>query len=142
MGNSACQGRRNHDGTEGYAVTRRVLPREEYGRLVGTYLEPLIDYLPADADVVVVEDADGAIVACSSLFQRDHLEGSWIAEAHRDTPGVFWSLLQGIKATAKRRGSARLVTASEDDRMTEFLMRMHAEPLPGQHFVWPLTRES
>ena len=119
---------------------RRILPREEYGRLVGTYLEPLIDAFPPDADVLVVEDADGRIVGCSSLFARDHVEGTWIAEAHRDQPGVFWQLFQGIKATARRRGSARLVTASDDDRMTEFLHKMHAEELPGVHFVWPMVQ--
>lgn len=124
----------------GAGFSRRILPRAEYPRLVGTYLEPLIDALPEDTDVIVVEDADGAIVGCSSLFRRDHVEGTWIAEGHRNAPGVFWSLFQGIKVTAKRRGSERLVTGSMDDRMTEFLMRMHAEPLPGVQFVWPMTR--
>lgn len=120
----------------------RVLSRADYVRLVGTYLEPLIEHFPADAEVIVVEDEGGQIVGCSSLFARDHVEGTWIAEAHRNAPGVFWALLRGIKATAKQRGSDRLVTGSMNDRMTEFLLRMHAEPLPGQHFVWPLTRES
>jgi hypothetical protein len=123
-------------------MTRRLLPREEYGRLVGTYLEPLIDAFPPDTDVIVVEDDAGQIVGCSSLFARDHVEGTWIAEAHRDHPAVFWSLLHGIKATAHQRGSARVLTASMDDRMTDFLGRMHAEPLPGVHFVWPILRES
>ena len=123
-------------------MIRRILPRDEYGRLAGTYLEPLIDFLPPDTDVVVVEDDEGQIIGCSSLFQRDHLEGTWIAPDHRDTPGVFWSLLCGIKATAKRRGSERILTASMDDRMTAFLHRMHAEPVPGEHFVWPIVRES
>lgn len=123
-------------------MTRRVLPRAEYARLVGTYLEPLIDHFPADTDVVVVEDDAGEIVGCSSVFSRDHVEGTWIAEVHRNAPGVCWSLFQGIKATAKRRGTSRLLTGSMDDRMTEFLLRMHAERLPGEQFVWPLTRES
>ena len=126
----------------GGQVTRRILPRSEYRRLVGTYLEPLIDALPDDAEVVIVEDADGQIVGCSSIFARDHVEGTWIAEGHRNAPGVFWSLLQGIKQTAKRRGSARILTASMDDRMTAFLHRMHASELPGTHFVWPIVRES
>ena len=126
----------------GSEVTRRILPRDEYSRLVGTYLEPLIDALPDDAEVVIVEDADGQIVGCSSIFARGHVEGTWIAEGHRNAPGVFWSLLQGIKQTAKRRGTDRLVTGSVDDRMTEFLTKMHAIPLPGIQFVWPLKRES
>ena len=121
---------------------RRILPREEYGRLVGTYLEPLIDYFPPDTDVLVVEDADGTIVACTSLFRRDHLEGTWIAEAHRDQPDVFWQLFNGIKATAKRRGDTSVVTASMDERMTAFLGRTRARPIPGEHFVWPVVRES
>jgi hypothetical protein len=109
---------------------------------VGTYLEPIMDALPLDADVVVVEDDAGAIVACSSIFSRDHVEGTWIAESHRNAPRVFWSLLEGIKATGKRRGTSRLLTASMDDRMTQFLQRQHAEQLPGLHFVWPIVKES
>lgn len=123
-------------------MTRRILAREDYGRLVGTDLEPCIDALPADTDVIVVEDPEGRIIGCSSIYSRDHVECTWIAEDHRDEPGVFWSLFQGIRATARRRGSNRLVTGSVDDRMTAFLLKMHAEPLPGQQFVWPLTRES
>ena len=121
-------------------MTRRILPREEYGRLVGTYLEPLIEALPADADVIVVED-EGRIVACSSIFARDHVECTWIAEDHQDQPAVFWSLLHGIKTQARHRGSLRVLTASMDDRMTEFLNHV-AEPLPGAHFVWPMQKES
>ncbi len=119
-------------------MTRRLLDRADYGRLVGTYLEPLIDALPPDADVIVVEDPDGRIVGCSSIFARDHVECTWIAEEHRNQPGVFWQLLQGLKATARRRGSERILTASMDARMTAFLHRMHAEPVPGEHFVWPI----
>lgn len=122
----------------GYA--RRILPREEYARLVGTYLEPLIEAFPDDADVIVVEDAEGQIVGCSSIFRRDHVEGTWIREGHRNAPAVLWSLLGGIKATARRRGSFRILTASDDERMTEFLHRMRAEELPGVHFVWPIVK--
>lgn len=123
-------------------MTRRILPREDYGRLVGTYLEPLIDRLPADADVIVVEDADGQIVACSSIFARDHVECTWIEDGHRNSPGVFWQLFRGIKATAKRRGSALVLTAAMDDRMSDFLASMRAERIPGVHYVWPIGKDS
>lgn len=123
-------------------MTPKILARKDYGRLVGTSMEPAIDILPADTDVIVVEEDDGTIVACSSIFARDHVEFTWIAEAHRNSPKVFWSLFQAIKTTAKRRGSDCVVTASMDDRLTAFLLRLHAEQLPGQHFVWPLVRES
>ncbi len=122
-------------------MTRRILTRDEYPRLVGTYLEPLIAVLPPDADVIVVEDAEGRIVGCSSIFARDHVECTWIAEDHRNTPDVFWSLLRGIKAQARQRGSLRVLTASMDERMTAFLHHV-AVPLPGEHFVWPLVKES
>ena len=122
-------------------MTRRILPRDEYPRLAGTYLEPLIAVLPSDTDVIVVEDDAGRIVGCSSIFARDHVECTWIAEDHRDHPDVFWSLLRGIKAQARQRGSLRVLTASMDERMTEFLNHV-AVPLPGEHFVWPMRRES
>lgn len=123
-------------------MTRRILPRDEYARLVGTDLGPLADRLPPDTDVIVVEDEAGAIVGCAAIFCRDHVECAWIAEPHRNEPDVFWSLFSGIRKTAECRGSSRLVTASIDDRMAEFLMQMHAEPLPGRHWVWPIARES
>lgn len=122
-------------------MTRRLLPREDYGRLVGTYLEPIAHALPDDTDVIVVEDDDGRIVGCSSIFSRDHVEGTWIAEDHRSEPAVFWALLHGIQRTARDRGSLRVLTSSMDDRMTEFLEHV-AEPLPGAHFVWPMRKES
>lgn len=123
-------------------MTRRILPRSEYARLVGTYLEPLKDALPPDADVIVVEDESGQIVACSSLFFRDHVEGTWIAEAHRGHAGTVRQLLEGIRQTARLRGTDRLLTASMDDAMTRLLNKLGAEPLPGQHFVWPMRKES
>lgn len=123
-------------------MTRRILPRAEYSRLVGTYLEPLIDVFPADADVVVVEDADGAIVGCSSLFAREHVEGTWIAEAHRGKAAVARVLLDGIRATAQYRHAERVVTASMDEAMTRLLGKLGATQLPGLHFVWPMEKES
>ncbi|MES2531839.1 MAG: GNAT family N-acetyltransferase [Pseudomonadota bacterium] len=123
-------------------MTRRVLPRDEYARLVGTYLEPLIEWFPADADVIVVEDDAGAIIGCSSLFTRCHVEGTWIAEAHRGRTGVARSLLEGIRATAQRRHADRVLTASMDDAMTRLLGKLGATALPGIHFVWPMERES
>jgi len=123
-------------------MTRRILSRDEYPRLVGTYLEPLIEALPLDADVIVVEDANGVIVGCSSLFHRDHVEGSWIAEAHRHHSVVARHLLKGIRDTAQMRGTERLITASMDDLMTQLLDKLGATLLPGLHYVWPIGKES
>ena len=120
----------------------RILDRADYGRLVGTYLEPLIDALPPDTDVMIVEDSDGRIVGCSSMYARDHLECTWTAEDCRDDPHVFWALFRIIRETARMRGSMRILTASMDDRMSQFLDRMGAEHLPGAHYVWPIVKES
>lgn len=104
----------------------------------------MIDALPMDADVIVVEDGEGRIVACSSLFARDHVEFTWIDAAHRGHPGTVRQLLDGIRQTARRRGTVRLLTASEDEDalMTHLLGKLGAERLPGIHFVWPIGRES
>lgn len=119
----------------------RVLSHEDYGRLVDTNLAPFLDAFPEDTDVVVVEDEAGVIVGCVSMFHRDHVEGLWIAEGHRNEPGVFWTLVQGIRATARQRGTARLVAGTTTDRMAACLRTLHATPLPGTLWVWPMDRE-
>lgn len=128
-------------------MTRRLLDRCDYGRLVGTALEPLIDTLPADTDVIVVEDADGRIVGSAAIFTREHVECPFVAEDHRNHPGVFWLLLQGIRLTARRRGATRIVAGSiadaeGEDRIGAFLAKMHAEPMPGTLWAWPIGKES
>ena len=115
-------------------MTRRVLPREEYGRLAGTELEAIVPYLPADAQVLVIEDADGAIVGCWSAFSLVHVEGCWIAPAHRGKGRVALNLLQGIRQIARRMGAQAVNTASVSSEVSALLRKLGAVQLEGDHF--------
>lgn len=77
-------------------MTTRILPREDYGRLVGTLLECAISSLPVDSQVVVVED-NGAIVGCAALYPVWHLDGVWVAPAYRKKTTVARRLVRVIR---------------------------------------------
>ena len=116
-------------------MTRRILPREEYSRLVGTYLEPLKDALPLDADVVVVEDSKGVIVGAWSAFTMTHLEGIFIAPEYRKQGSVARRLLSGMREVLQARGTHRVLTAAESDDVEALIVRLGGQKLPGAHFV-------
>lgn len=114
-------------------MTTRTLPREEFGRLVGTELEAVAPILPPAATVLVVEDA-GQIVGCWALFPVWHAEGLWIAPAHRGKGGVARRLLAGLRTAAHAQGARAVATAATDERVESMLDRLGAVALPGVHF--------
>lgn len=118
----------------GGEVTSRILPRAEYGRLAGTELEAVAPVLPADADVLVVEDADGAIVGCWAAFALVHVEGVWIAPEHQGRSGVARRLLAGMRAIAGARGARAVNTASVSPDVSGMLRKLGAVQLEGEHF--------
>lgn len=123
-------------------MTHRILLPSEYARLAGMTLDVLLPHLPADACVLVVEDADGRVVACTSFFPMWHLEGTEIHQDYRHHPSVVRHLLTGIRETARDLGADRILTAATDDDIRGYLERLHAEPLPdATHYVWPLGQE-
>jgi hypothetical protein len=80
-------------------VTPRFLPVAEWPRLTGTLLDPAWQGLdPATDRVIVIEDAVGAIVACSALIHAYHLEGTWVAPAWRGSVAVGRHLLRAQRA--------------------------------------------
>lgn len=81
----------------GDLMQSRLLPREEWPRLVGTLLGETWPHLPPTARVVVVENAQGDIVGCSALFQEWHQEGTWVADAYRGSIAVGRHLLRGMR---------------------------------------------
>lgn len=122
-------------------MTRRILPREDWDRLVGWDLAQLAAHLPPDACVLVVEDEHGEIIAVTSAFSMVHLEGTQIAAAHQGKAAAARRLLEGIAHLGKRMGVRRMVTASINEPVAAFLERMGAERLPGEHWVLPMREE-
>jgi len=118
----------------GRQVTHRILPRADYGRLVGTELEALAPHLPEDAQVLVVEDEHGAIVGCWSAFSLLHVEGVWTSYTHRGKSSVARHLLAGMREIAKNRGAQAVNTASVDEDVSAMLHKLGAVKLTGEHF--------
>lgn len=119
-------------------MTPRILPPEEYAKLAGTPLEVLAPYLPAGAQVLVIEDDDGAVLGTWSAFPLWHLEGFWIDEAHRQRGGVARRLLAAMRQVLVGVQAHRVTTAADTDAMRGWLERLGAEQLPGTHYVWPM----
>ena len=109
-------------------MTTRVLPPEEWNRLTGTQLETVVPILPSEAQVLVVESGD-AIVACVALYPMWHLEGLWIGQMAATRP-----LLESIRAHTQTLPA--VVSWAQNPVVGNFLTRLGAELLPGQHFAW------
>jgi N-acetylglutamate synthase-like GNAT family acetyltransferase len=118
----------------GGEMIARVLPPTEYGRLAETESAAILEVLPPGGQVVVVEDADGAIAACWCLFPLIHVEGVWIAPAHRQKGVVARRLLDAMRQTARRMGAVAVNTASQSAEVTTMLRKLGAVQLEGEHF--------
>ena len=90
----------------------RILPPEEWGRLVDTPLESSWqDLNPSWAKVLVVEDGD-RIVGCWTLLSIWHLEGLWIAPDYRQKTSVARRIWVGMKRLMGSVGAGAAVTAA------------------------------
>jgi hypothetical protein len=112
-------------------VTTRVLPPAEWNRLAETELGPALPHLdPASATVFVVEDVDGAIVGCWSLITVAHVEGLWIAPAHRRRGRVLvklWALLCELTGA---RSLSSVLTAAVSPEVTRLIESRGGVALP------------
>jgi hypothetical protein len=119
-------------------VTTRILPPEEYPRLAGTELELVWPTLPMDAAVVVVEDG-GEIIGCWAAFLLAHVEGVWVAPAHRGKTSVARRLLGGMRrALAEHFGASGAITGAMSDEVRGILAGLGATKLPGDHYTLTL----
>lgn len=122
-------------------MTTRLLPPDEWPRLIGTELETVWPLLDRDrAQIVVVEDDAGAIVGCWALFPLIHAEGVWIAPEHRGKAVVARHLYRGMVQTARAMQARTVLTAAVDEDVTRLLAHLQAQQLPGQHFVLTIGR--
>jgi hypothetical protein len=111
--------------------TTRVLPPAEWPGLVGTELEVVWPHMRPQDSVVVVEDR-GDIVGCWALLTVKHVEGLWIAPAHRGRSSVGRRLLAGMGALVGP--STPVFTAALTDDVRQLLSRIGTR-LPGDHYV-------
>lgn len=112
----------------------RTLPQAEWPRLVGTELETVWPHLdPSRATVIVVERA-GQILACWAKLTVTHLEGLWIAPAHRKGT-VGGRLLAAMRAAVQADGSPTVMTSALSPDIEALITHYGGQPLPGAHFV-------
>jgi hypothetical protein len=117
----------------------RLLPPEEWSRLAGTDLEAHWPHFnPAQTDVMVVEH-EGQIIGCLSMLKVFHVEGLWIAEAHRRKGAVMRHLLELMQATAETHDTRGLVAGAITQQMRDVLAGLGASALPDQ-FVIPVSQ--
>lgn len=118
----------------------RVLPPDEWGRLVGMECETVVPHLRPGRDQVVVVERDGVIVGSWVLLWVLHAECVWVAPAVRGSRGVVRRLLEGMRAAARSLGVARVATAAQSDDVRRILDHLHAERLCGDHYMLDVTR--
>ena len=116
----------------------RILPVEEYPRLVGTEAEQLWPHLPESARVIVVED-NGCIVATWTLMQMVHAECIWIAPTHRGSFGVVRRLLGKMRETASEWEVSKIITASLSPYVSNLIRRIGGTRIEGESFLLPVS---
>lgn len=123
-------------------MTDRVLPHEEWGRLAHTPLGAVVASLnPATTAVVVVEDTDGAIVACWAALTVVHAEGAWIAEPYRRRVSVTLRLWRAMRRIVAATGATRVVTGANSDEVRD-LLGDRCVPLPQEYVLCLLPPSS
>lgn len=118
----------------------RSLPRADWPRLIGTELERAVPYLPEDAEVLVVEDAAGAIVGCWAVIRYVHVEGLWIHPDHRKRGRVGAHLWRAMVEAARALGAGAVLTGAIDDQVRRLIAHAGGTKLPGDCYVLPLGR--
>lgn len=116
-------------------LTARVLTPEEWPtKLIGTTLAQAI-YDPDNAFVIVVEDAEGKVVACWSAVNTVHVEGIWIHPDHRKHAAVGRTLLTGMFEELRSLSVREVVTNADTPEVERMLQTIGAIQLPGTSWV-------
>lgn len=126
-------------------MTHRILDPAEWPRLDGTELEGVWKILQPDrAQVLVVEDGDGAIVGCWALVWALHAEGCWIAPRHRLHSSVARHLWVGLHELGVQMAAGAVWTGTKPDDLllSDLLERHGAQSMNEQmrSYVLPLIK--
>lgn len=120
-------------------MTTRVLPPAEWSKLAETDFAPLVPQLIADAvTVLVAEDETGAVIGCWGLITFAHVEGLWVAPAHRKRGRVLVRLWNAMRDLAGSRHIGAVFTGAVTDDIRRLLESRGAQALPPQ-YVLPLA---
>jgi len=118
--------------------TSRILPPEEWPRLVGTDVESFMDGLgPSRSQVFVVEDGE-QIVATVVGVPSIVMECCWIDPEHRHSPAVGRRLALGMKALTNGLGLARMITLPGDDAVERMAIKLGGTKVTKPAVVVPV----
>lgn len=123
-------------------MTTRILPPEEWSRLTGTELERVATEIDNrdGVSVIVVED-EGEIIGCWALMTVAHVEGLWIAPAHRRKGGgVFRKLWREMCRLTLDKGIGAVFTHGATPDMRTWIQALGGQPMTGEGFVLPMSR--
>jgi len=116
----------------------RLLDRDDWHRLSPDRLPvEARDLMPPETVVLVVE-RDGEIVASWIAMPVWHVEGVWVAPAHRKNATVAKRLLTGMRGVLRALGLRRVITHALDDEVRGLLAHLDATPLPGTAYSIPV----
>jgi hypothetical protein len=116
------------------SVTTRLLPPEQWHRLAGTDLEPLLDvfHVKQDAiDILVAEDADGRIVGHVALLSWIHVEG--LASS---APGALLQLSRAVAEYCEAHDIPAVYSNALSQETERILTWKQAHPVPGTAYIW------
>lgn len=121
-------------------LTARLLPHDEWFRLTTTPIAADVwqRHDPASLQFVVVEDADGAIVAAWATLICRHVEAFWVHPDHQRRGGALRRLFVGMRALLTSLGATSVVTMAQDATVAALLTEAGATRLPGETFLLPV----
>ncbi|MCE5247957.1 hypothetical protein LLG88_13680 [bacterium] len=124
------------------ALTSRELPVDEWDRLAGSSIGPLLDALrthPERVRLPVVE-VDGRIVAQWAAVLQLHAEGIEVDPEFQADPVVPVRLWLAMRRAVKAFGYERVWTGADNLKIRELLIRCGGVPIAAESFVLPIVR--
>ena len=111
----------------------RLLPPEEWHRLEGTLLWPVVKTMHPSSLIMVVE-RDGDIVGCAAYYQQWHLDGVWIKPG---APAVsvgrrLWHAVRQVASGFDIRSVWAMAMSPRSDKLVQSLGPSF--PLNCQHY--------
>lgn len=119
--------------------TARVLPPEEFDRLAAVPLYASVR--DSQALVVVVETADGTVIATWAVLNVFHLEGAWVDPAYRHT-SVAGRLVGEMFDALRTLGLPEVFTITQTDEAAALAHHLGGQAVPGQAWIIPVPPES
>lgn len=115
------------------AISARVLPPEEWGRLN----DPHLQALPPEHSMIVVVERGGEIVAQLACFTTVNMHGLWLAEGAGT--GVARALLNEMARALLDQGVAEVITQVDNDPVMEAIIEgIGGGTVPGRTWFIPV----